>query len=145
MNILLIAFDSLRKDCSGAYGAPPWGGPHAPFRRLRRASASHDANVSRIPAHAPDPPRTVHGPARLSLSQRRFPAQRRFRWRAGLGTIPEDQSTFAEMLSEHGTRYRVDLGRVPHVQAVQELYPRISSNGCSGAARKPTLPARGRG
>ena len=30
MNIILVIFDSLRKDCMGAYGSPPWGKVYTP-------------------------------------------------------------------------------------------------------------------
>lgn len=30
MNVILVVFDSLRKDCVGAYGQPPWGKVHTP-------------------------------------------------------------------------------------------------------------------
>lgn len=30
MNIIMVIFDSLRKDCMGVYGAPPWGKVHTP-------------------------------------------------------------------------------------------------------------------
>ena len=30
MNVILVVFDTLRKDCLGAYGAPPWGRVHTP-------------------------------------------------------------------------------------------------------------------
>jgi hypothetical protein len=30
VNIILVVFDSLRKDCLGAYGSPPWGKVHTP-------------------------------------------------------------------------------------------------------------------
>ena len=31
MNIILVIFDSLRKDCIGAYGgSPPWGEVYTP-------------------------------------------------------------------------------------------------------------------
>lgn len=30
MNIVQVVFDSLQKDCIGAYGCPPWGEVHTP-------------------------------------------------------------------------------------------------------------------
>lgn len=30
MNIILVVFDSLRKDCVGVYGSPPWGKIYTP-------------------------------------------------------------------------------------------------------------------
>ena len=30
MNVILVVFDSLRKDCVGCYGQPPWGKVHTP-------------------------------------------------------------------------------------------------------------------
>ena len=33
MNIILVVFDTLRKDCVGAYGSPPWGAVHTPHIR----------------------------------------------------------------------------------------------------------------
>ena len=30
MNIILVIFDSLRKDCMGTYGSPPWGAVQTP-------------------------------------------------------------------------------------------------------------------
>jgi len=35
MNIVLVVFDSWRKDCAGVYGSPPWGEVHTPnFNRF---------------------------------------------------------------------------------------------------------------
>ncbi len=31
MNIILVIFDSLRKDCVGVHGSPPWGKVHTPL------------------------------------------------------------------------------------------------------------------
>jgi len=30
MNIILVIFDMLRKDCAGVYGSAPWGKSHTP-------------------------------------------------------------------------------------------------------------------
>ena len=39
MNIVLVVFDSLRKDSVGAYGSPPWGAVHTPnFDEFARQS-----------------------------------------------------------------------------------------------------------
>ena len=39
MNVILIIFDSLRKDCLGVYGSPPWGNVYTPhFNAFARDS-----------------------------------------------------------------------------------------------------------
>ncbi len=39
MNIVLVVFDSWRKDCAGVYGSPPWGKVHTPnFQRFAEES-----------------------------------------------------------------------------------------------------------
>ena len=39
MNIILVIFDSLRKDCVGVYGSPPWGKVQTPhYDALARES-----------------------------------------------------------------------------------------------------------
>ena len=39
MNIVLVVFDSWRKDCAGVYGPTPWGKIHTPnFERFAAES-----------------------------------------------------------------------------------------------------------
>ena len=39
MNIVLVVFDSLRKDCLGSYGSPPWGQVDTPHLDARAAES----------------------------------------------------------------------------------------------------------
>jgi arylsulfatase A-like enzyme len=105
MNIILVVFDSLRKDCVGAFGSPPWGKVHTPhFDALARESL---LMTNCYPESLP----TLPTRRALYTGQRVYPFHNGdFRLKGdfvgapGWGPIPEDQATVAEMLAEAGYR-----------------------------------------
>ena len=105
MNIVLVVFDSLRKDCIGAYGSPPWGEVHTPHFD---AFAEESLMMTRaFPESLP----TLPTRRALYTGQRVYPfhdgdfrLKGDFVGAPGWGPIPEDQPTLAEMLKEEGYR-----------------------------------------
>ena len=105
MNIVLVVFDSLRKDCIGVYGRPPWGKVHTPH--LDAFARQSILFTRAYPESLP----TLPTRRALYTGRRVYPfAGGDFRLRgdfvgaAGWGPIPEDQDTLAEMLSAAGYR-----------------------------------------
>jgi arylsulfatase A-like enzyme len=105
MNIVLVVFDSLRKDCVGCYGGAPWGKVHTP--RLDALAEESLVFDEVYPESLP----TLPTRRALYTGQRVYPFHNAdFRLKgdfvgaAGWGPIPEDQPTLAEMLSESGYR-----------------------------------------
>ena len=105
MNIVLVIFDSLRKDCAGVYGAPPWGRVHTPNLD---ALASQSLVMTRAyPESLPTLParRAIYTGRRVyPFHNADFRLKGDFRGAPGWGPIPEDQPTLAELLSEAGYR-----------------------------------------
>jgi arylsulfatase A-like enzyme len=108
MNIVLVVFDSWRKDCTGVYGSPPWGKVHTPnFDRF--------AEESLIMTRAfPESLPTLPARRALYTGRRVYPFHNGdFRLKGdfigapGWGPIPEEQPTLAELLSE--SHYRTAL------------------------------------
>lgn len=105
MNIILIVFDSLRKDCLGAYGNPFWGKVHTPhFDEFARQSLVMNRA---FPESLP----TLPARRALYTGQRVYPFHNAdfrlkgdFTGAPGWGPIPEEQPTLAEMLRENGFR-----------------------------------------
>ena len=114
MNIILVIFDSLRKDCIGCYnagepGSPPWGWkvktPH-----LDALSEESLLMTRAYPESLP----TLPARRAIYTGKRVYPFHdARFRLRGdlvgaamapGWGPIPEDQDTLAEILQEAGYR-----------------------------------------
>ncbi|MCM8816884.1 MAG: sulfatase [Candidatus Omnitrophica bacterium] len=105
MNIALVVFDSLRKDCVGVYGKPFWGKVNTPhFDRFAEESIIF---TSAFPESLP----TL--PARRALYTGRrvypffngdFKLKGDFVGAAGWGPIPEDQPTVSEILQKAGYR-----------------------------------------
>ena len=105
MNIVLVVFDSLRKDCVGVYGAPPWGAVQTPHLD----AFAQDALV--MTRAYPESLPTLPTRRALYTGQRVYPFDKGdFRLKGdfvgapGWGPIPEDQATLAEMLREAGYR-----------------------------------------
>ena len=104
MNVILIVFDSLRKDCIGAYGAPPWGRVHTPhFDALAAESLvmtrAYPESLPTLPArHALYTGRRVYPFHNGNVRLRGDFAS------AGWGPIPEDEDTLAEILQAAGYR-----------------------------------------
>lgn len=105
MNIILVVFDSLRKDCLGAYGSPPWGKVHTPhFDAFARESL---VLTRAYPESLP----TLQTRRAIYTGQRVYPfhggdfhLKGDFVGAPSWGPIPENQATLAEMLSENGYR-----------------------------------------
>jgi len=109
MNIVLVVFDSLRKDCIGAYGQPPWWKVHTP--RLDALAKESLVMTRGYPESLP----TLPTRRALYTGQRAYPFRKGdFRLKGdfvgapGWGPIPEDEATLAEMLREKGG-YRTGL------------------------------------
>ena len=104
-NIILIVFDSLRKDCVGAYGTPPWGKVHTP-------NLDAFANDSLMMTRAyPESLPTLPARRALYTGQRVYPfcegetrLKGDFVGAPGWGPIPEHQATLSELLQEQGYR-----------------------------------------
>jgi len=105
MNIILVVFDSLRRDCVGVYGSPPWGKVHTPH-------FDSFAKESLVMTRAyPESLATLQTRRALYTGQRVYPFHNGdFRLKGdfvgapGWGPIPENQPTLAEMLKEAGYR-----------------------------------------
>ena len=105
MNIILVIFDSLRKDCMGVYGSPPWGKVYTPhFDAFARESL---VMTRSFPESLP----TLQARRAIYTGQRVYPFHDDdFRLKGdsegvpGWGPIPENQPTLAEVLSEGGYR-----------------------------------------
>lgn len=108
MNIILVVFDSLRKDCVNAYGPGPWWPMQTPH-----FDAFADESVVMTRAYPESFP-TLPARRALYTGRRCYPFHDgRYRLKgddnpsAGWGPIPEDQATLAEIL--RGSGYRTGL------------------------------------
>jgi arylsulfatase A-like enzyme len=105
MNVVLVVLDSLRKDCIGAYGSPPWGQVQTPHFD---AFAEESLMMTRAyPEWLP----TLPARRALYTGQRVYPfydgdfrLKGDFVGAPGWGPIPENQATLAERLKENGYR-----------------------------------------
>jgi len=105
MNIILVVFDSLRKDCVGVYGSPPWGKVYTPhFDTFAKESL---VMTRAFPESLP----TLPTRRALYTGQRVYPFHNAdFRLKGdfvgapGWGPIPAEQPTLAEILKEAGYR-----------------------------------------
>ncbi len=105
MNVILVIFDSLRKDCLGVYGSPPWGKVYTPhFDAFARESVVF---TRAYPESLP----TLQTRRAIYTGQRVYPfhdgdfhLKGGFVGAPGWGPIPENQPTLAEMLGEAGYR-----------------------------------------
>lgn len=105
MNIVLVIFDSLRKDCVGRYGSPPWGKVKTPhFDAFAEQSL---VMTNAYPESLPTLPtrRAVYTGRRVyPFHKGDFRLKGDFVGAPGWGPIPEGQPTLAEMLSNAGYR-----------------------------------------
>ena len=105
MNIILVIFDSLRKDCVSTYGEPPWGKLQTPhFDALAEESLvmtrAFPESLPTLPAR-----RAIYtGRCVYPFDKGDFRLKGDFVGAPGWGPIPEDQPTLSEMLREHGYR-----------------------------------------
>lgn len=105
MNIILVVFDSLRKDCIGSYGQPFWGKVHTP--RLDELAEESLIMTRAYPESLPTLPtrRALYTGRRVyPFHDADFVLKGDFHGAPGWGPIPEDQPTLAEMLRENGYR-----------------------------------------
>ena len=105
MNIILVVFDTLRKDCIGVYGSPPWGKVHTPHLD---DFAGESLTFTRV---YPEVLPTLPARRALYTGQRVYPFfEGNFRLKGdfmgapGWGPIPESQDTLAEILRDGGYR-----------------------------------------
>jgi arylsulfatase A-like enzyme len=105
MNIILVIFDSLRKDCVGVHGSPPWGKVHTPhFEALAGESLvmtrAFPESLPTLPAR-----RAIYTGRRVyPFHNADFRLKGDFVGAPGWGPIPEEQATLAEVLREAGYR-----------------------------------------
>ncbi len=105
MNIILVVFDSLRKDCMGAYGSPPWGVVQTPHfdafaQQSLMMTRAYPESLPTLPAR-----RAIYTGKRVyPFYNGDFRLKGDFVGAPGWGPIPEEQSTLAEILGEAGYR-----------------------------------------
>lgn len=105
MNIILVVFDSLRKDCIGAYGRPPWWQVHTPhLDEFAKESLVIDRGYPESLPTLPTRRALYTGRRVYPFHNANFRLKGDFVGAPGWGPIPEDQPTLAEMLSEGGYR-----------------------------------------
>jgi len=104
-NVILVVFDSLRKDCIGAYGSPPWGAVKTPHLD---ALAAESIRFTRMyPESLPTLPtrRALYtGRNVYPFHNADFRLKGDFVGAPGWGPIPEEQDTLAETLGANGYR-----------------------------------------
>jgi len=105
MNIVLVVFDSLRKDCVGSYNSSPsWGRVKTPYLD---ALANESLVMSRV---FPESLPTLPARRALYTGERVYPfVNGDFHLKGdfatpGWGPIPEDQDTISELLQKSGYR-----------------------------------------
>lgn len=105
MNVILVVFDSLRKDCVGVYGSPFWGKVYTPhFDAFARESL---VMTRAYPESLPTLPmrRALYTGRRVyPFHNADFRLKGDFVGAPGWGPIPEDQPTLAERLRDAGYR-----------------------------------------
>ncbi|MBP6963028.1 MAG: sulfatase [Armatimonadetes bacterium] len=105
MNIILLVFDSLRKDCVGCYGEPPWGKVQTPhLDALAGESLVVDAMYPESLPTLPTRRALYTGRRVYPFHLGDFRLKGDFVGAPGWGPIPEDQPTLAEVLNENGYR-----------------------------------------
>src|SRR3954462_11599589 len=105
MNIILVVFDTLRRDCVGVLGAPAWGGVQVP--NFEAFAAQSLVMTNAYPNVLPTLPARValySGHQVYPFQQGDFHLKGDFVGAPGWGPIPEAWPTMAEMLSAAGYR-----------------------------------------
>ena len=105
MNIILVVFDSLRKDCVAAYGSPPWGKVLTPH--FDKFAAESLVMMRAFPESLPTLPtrRALYTGRRVyPFHNADFRLKGDFVGAPGWGPIPEEEATLAEMLRAAGYR-----------------------------------------
>lgn len=105
LNLILVVFDTLRKDCVGTYGAPPWGPVQTP--NLDRFAEEAVTFTRAYPESLP----TLPARRALYTGERVYPFENGdirlkgdFTGVLGWGPILEEQDTLAELLQVNGFR-----------------------------------------
>jgi arylsulfatase A-like enzyme len=105
VNIVLIVFDSLRKDCIGYYGEPFWGKVQTPhLDALAKESLVMDRAYPESLPTLPTRRALYTGRKVYPFHNADFRLKGDFVGAPGWGPIPEDQPTLSELLSEAGYR-----------------------------------------
>ncbi len=105
MNVVLVVFDSLRKDCVGLYGTPPWGEVKTPHLDALAAEAlvfdrAYPESLPTLPTR-----RAIYTGQRVyPFVNGDFRLKGDFVGAPGWGPIPEEQATLGEMFREAGYR-----------------------------------------
>ena len=108
-NVILVIFDTLRRDCVGAYGSPPWGSVSTPH--LDDLASESEVFTMAYAESLPTLPvrRAVYtGHRTYPFHNGDFNLKGDHRGTPGWGPIPEEQDTIAEILRERGG-YRTAL------------------------------------
>jgi len=108
MNVVLVVFDSWRKDCAGVYGSPPWGKVWTP--NFDRFAGESLVMTRAFPESLPTLParRAMYTGRRVyPFHNSDFRLKGAFVGAPGWGPIPEEQPTLAELLSK--SHYRTAL------------------------------------
>ena len=146
VNIVLVIFDSLRKDCVGAYGSPSWGRVSTP--QLDRLAQESIVFMRAYPNVLPTLPARVA----LYTGRQLYPfagGETRLRGdfvgAPGWGPIPEDWPTLAEQLSEAGYRTALISDLYHQFKPSKKLLARLRPVDVPAPGRNdPALPARPR-
>jgi arylsulfatase A-like enzyme len=105
VNIILVVFDSLRKDSMGCYGPPPWWEVKTPhFDALAKESLVMDRMYPEALPTLPTRRALYTGKRVYPFVNGNFHLKGDFVGAPGWGPIPEDQDTIAELLRDNGYR-----------------------------------------
>ncbi len=105
MNVVLVLFDSLRKDCVGLYGTPPWGEVKTPhLDALAKEAMVYDRVYPESLPTLPTRRAVYTGQRVYPFFNADFRLKGDFVGAPGWGPIPEEQATLAEMFREAGYR-----------------------------------------
>jgi len=108
MNVVLVVFDSLRKDCVGIHGPSPWGKVNTPhLDALAEESLVFDRAYPEALPTLPTRRAIYTGRRVYPFDMGDFRLKGDFVGAPGWGPIPEDQPTLAETL--RGAGYRTGL------------------------------------
>jgi len=105
VNVILVVFDSLRKDCAGVFGSPAWGEVQVP--NFKAFAAQSLLMTRAYPNALPTLPARValySGKQVYPFEQGDIHLKGDFVGAPGWGPIPEEYPTLAEMLSAAGYR-----------------------------------------
>ena len=115
-NVILVIFDTLRRDCVGIYGAPPWGKVKTPH--LDALASESEVFTRAYPESLPTLPvrRTVYtGHRTYPFHNADLSVKGENSNRFGWGPILEEQDTIAEILRERGGYRTALIADVPHM------------------------------